>query len=224
MAAINWAGFRRYLVAGLLVWVPLGITLLIIGFLIDLMDRSLLVLPASWHPDALLGFHIPGLGALLSLAVVMGTGVAVTNLLGRHTIAFGERFLARIPVVRTIYSAAKQLTETIFNGTGKSFRRVVMVEYPREGCWTLGFVTADGMEEASRKAGRTLVNVFVPTTPNPTSGFFLMFPRDHVIELDISVDAGIKLIISAGAVVPPQTKDTACSPSVSAIDETRAAS
>lgn len=224
MAVINWGGLRRYLVAGLLVWVPLGITLLIISFLIDLMDRSLLVLPVAWHPDALLGFHIPGLGALLSLAVVMGTGVAVTNLLGRHTVAFGEGLLARIPVVRTIYSAAKQLTETIFNGTGKSFRRVVMVEYPRAGCWTLGFVTADGMEEASRKTGRTLLNVFVPTTPNPTSGFFLMFPHDHVIELDISVDAGIKLIISAGAVVPPQTKNPAGPPSVSAIDETRAAS
>lgn len=224
MAAINWSGFRRHLVAGLLIWVPLGITLLIISFLVDLMDRSLLVLPAAWHPDALFGFHLPGLGALLLLAVVVGTGMAVTNLLGRHTVAFGEQLVARIPVVRTIYSAAKQLTETIFNGTGKSFRRVVMVEYPRAGCWTLGFVTADGMEEASRKVGCTLVNVFVPTTPNPTSGFFLMFPHDHVIELDISVDAGIKLIISAGAVVPLETKGSAVSSSAAAIDETRAAS
>lgn len=224
MAAINWVGFRRHLVAGLLVWVPLGITLLIIGFLVDLMDRSLLVLPAAWHPDALLGFHVPGLGALLLLAVVVATGMAVTNLLGRSTVAFGEQLVARIPVVRTIYSAAKQLTETLFNGAGKSFRRVVMVEYPRVGCWTLGFVTADGMEEASRKAGRTLINVFVPTTPNPTSGFFLMFPHEHIIELDISVDAGIKLIISAGAVVPPEAKDPAFPVSASAIDETRAAS
>lgn len=224
MAAINAGGFRRHLVAGLLVWVPLGITLLIIGFLIDLMDRSLLVLPAAWHPDALFGFHVPGLGALLLLVVVVGTGMAVTNLLGRSTVAYGEQLVARIPVVRTIYSAAKQLTETLFSGTGKSFRRVVMVEYPRTGCWTLGFVTADGMEEASRKAGRMLINVFVPTTPNPTSGFFLMFPHDHVIELDISVDAGIKLIISAGAVVPPGTKTATLPASVSAIDETRAAS
>lgn len=195
---------RGYLIAGLLVWVPLGVTILIIKFLIDLMDNTLLILPAAWHPDQLLGVRVPGLGMLLSLIVVLVTGMVVANLFGRHVFSFTESLLARIPVVRAIYSATKQLTETLFSGSGKSFRKVVLVQYPRVGLWTLGFITGDGLPEANSKAGRDFVNIFVPTTPNPTSGFFLMVPRKDVIELEMSVDAGIKLIISAGAVLPDQ--------------------
>jgi len=193
---------RRYLIAGLLVWLPIVVTVLILKFLIDAVDRSLLLLPAMLQPETLIGFRIPGLGFLLSGAVLLATGMVVTNLLGRSMVKVWESLLARIPVVRAIYSASKQLTETLFSGSGKSFRKVVMVRYPHPGTWTLAFLTGDGMAEANRKTGRDLVNIFVPTTPNPTSGFFLMVPREDMIELDMPVDVGIKLILSAGAVSP----------------------
>ena len=193
---------RRYLIAGLLVWLPVVVTVLILKFLIDLVDRTLLLLPALVQPETLIGFRIPGLGFLLSGVVLLVTGMVVTNLLGRNMVKVWEGLLARIPVVRAIYSASKQLTETLFSGSGKSFRKVVMVRYPHPGMWTLAFLTGDGMAEANRKTGRDLVNIFVPTTPNPTSGFFLMVPREDMIELDMPVDVGIKLILSAGAVAP----------------------
>jgi len=193
---------RRYLIAGLLVWLPIVVTVLILKFLIDVVDRTLLLLPAMLQPETLIGFRIPGLGFLLSGVVLLVTGMVVTNLLGRNMVKVWESLLARIPVVRAIYSASKQLTETLFSGSGKSFRKVVLVRYPHPGMWTLAFLTGDGMAEANRKTGRDLVNIFVPTTPNPTSGFFLMVPREDMIELDMPVDVGIKLILSAGAVSP----------------------
>jgi uncharacterized membrane protein len=193
---------RRYLIAGLLVWLPVVVTVLILKFLIDVVDRTLLLLPAMVQPEILIGFRIPGLGFLLSGVVLLLTGMVVTNLLGRNMVKVWEGLLARIPVVRAIYSASKQLTETLFSGSGKSFRKVVMVRYPHPGMWTLAFLTGDGLAEANRKTGRDLVNIFVPTTPNPTSGFFLMVPREDMVELDMPVDVGIKLILSAGAVVP----------------------
>lgn len=193
---------RRYLIAGLLVWLPIVVTVLILKFLIDLVDRTLLLLPAIAQPETLIGFRIPGLGFLLSGAVLLLTGMVVTNLLGRNMVKVWEGLLARIPVVRAIYSASKQLTETLFSGSGKSFRKVVLVRYPHPGMWTLAFLTGDGMAEAKRKTGRDLVNIFVPTTPNPTSGFFLMVAREDMVELDMPVDVGIKLILSGGAVAP----------------------
>lgn len=196
------ANLRRYLVAGLLVWLPILVTVLVLKFLIDLVDSSLLLLPAAIQPESLIGFRIPGLGIVLSGAVLLATGMVVTNLFGRSMVRMWEGLLARIPVVRAIYSASKQLAETLFSGKGKSFRKVAMVRYPHPGTWALAFVTGDGLTEACAKTGRELVNVFVPTTPNPTSGFFIMVPRDDMIELEMSVDTGIKLILSAGAVVP----------------------
>ena len=193
---------RRYLIAGLLVWLPVVVTVLILKFLIDVVDRTLLLLPAMVQPETLIGFRIPGLGFLLSGVVLLLTGMVVTNLLGRNMVKVWEGLLARIPVVRAIYSASKQLTETLFSGSGKSFRKVVLVRYPHPGLWTIAFLTGDGMAEAHRKTGHNLVNIFVPTTPNPTSGFFLMVPREDMIELDMPVDVGIKLILSAGAVSP----------------------
>ena len=193
---------RRYLIAGLLVWLPIVVTVLILKFLIDVVDRTLLLLPAMVQPETLIGFRIPGLGFLLSGVVLLLTGMVVTNLLGSSMVRLWEGLLARIPVVRAIYSASKQLTETLFSGSGKSFRKVVLVRYPHPGMWTLAFLTGEGMPEANRKTGRDLVNIFVPTTPNPTSGFFLMVPREDMIELDMSVDVGIRLILSAGAVAP----------------------
>jgi uncharacterized membrane protein len=203
------ANLRRYLIAGLLVWLPIVVTVVILTFLIDLVDRTLLLLPAVVQPENLIGFRIPGLGLLLSAAVLLLTGMIVTNLMGHGMVRLWEALLARIPVVRTIYSASKQLTETLFSGTGKSFRKVVMVHYPHAGAWTLAFLTGDGLREANERTGKALVNVFVPTTPNPTSGFFLMVPREDVIELDMPVDAGIKLILSAGAVSPDDKRPEA---------------
>ncbi|MEJ2106460.1 MAG: DUF502 domain-containing protein [Acidiferrobacteraceae bacterium] len=197
---------RRYLVAGLLVWVPLGVTVLVIRLLVDLMDRTLLLLPLAWRPEQLIGFRIPGLGIVLAAAVVLVTGVVVANLLGRQLVALWERFLARIPLVRSIYAGAKQVAETVFSGSGRSFREVVMIEYPRAGTWTLAFVTGDGMREARDRIGDDVINVFVPTTPNPTSGFFLMVRRADVVPLKIPVEEGLKVIISAGVLVPENNK------------------
>ncbi|BAV34550.1 membrane protein [Sulfuricaulis limicola] len=197
---------RRYLMAGLLVWVPLGVTLLIVAFLVDLMDQTLLLLPAVIQPEHLLGFRIPGLGLVLTAIVVLLTGMVVTNLFGMQLFTIGERLLQRIPLVRSIYASVKQVTESMFS-SGKSFRKVVLVEYPRRGMWSLAFQTGSGADEISRKTGQEIVNIFIPTTPNPTSGFFLMVPRDDVIELDMSVDQGLKMLLSVGVVVPEGKKD-----------------
>lgn len=203
---------RRYLTAGLLVWVPLGVTILIIKFMVDLMDQSLLLLPPPYRPDALLGFHVPGIGVILTLVVVLGTGMVVANLFGRQLIDLGERLLARIPLVRSIYSGVKQLMETVFSNKGESFRKVVLVEYPRQGLWTVAFLTSETQGEAQRKTGHDVVNIYVPTTPNPTSGFFLIVPRKDIVELDMSVDEGLKMILSVGVVVPPPRKAVAAPP------------
>nr|VFJ74187.1 MAG: Uncharacterized membrane protein [Candidatus Kentron sp. FW] len=193
---------RKYLIAGLLVWLPLGVTVLVLKLLVDVMDRTLLLLPAAWRPDMVLGFHIPGIGLVLSLAVVGITGVVVANLLGRRMVAFWESFLARIPLVRSIYLGVKQVVETVFTSEGKSFRKVVLIEYPRRGTWCLAFLTGTGLGEVQARTGQDIVAVFVPTTPNPTSGFVLLVPVEDVRELDMNVDDGLKLIISMGVAVP----------------------
>jgi uncharacterized membrane protein len=211
------ANLRRYLVAGLLVWVPLGVTLLIINFLVGLADQTLLLLPAGWRPDHLLGIHIPGLGFLLVLAVVLVTGIVVANLFGQQLIKLGELLLSRIPVVRSIYGSVKQLTESLFSGSGKSFRKVVLVRYPHATSWTLAFLTGEGSREIRDKTGREIVSVFVPTTPNPTSGFFLLVPRDETIDLDMSVDDGLKMLLSVGVVVPGKSKSASAGTPVRAV-------
>jgi uncharacterized membrane protein len=200
------ATLRRYLMAGLLVWVPLGVTLLIVAFLVDLMDQTLLLLPTVIQPENLLGFRIPGLGLVLTTIVVLVTGMVVTNLFGMQLFTIGERMLQRIPLVRSIYASVKQVTESMFS-SGKSFRKVVLVEYPRKDMWSLAFQTGTGAREISSKTGQDIVNIFIPTTPNPTSGFFLMVPRDDVIELDMSVDQGLRMLLSVGVVVPENKKD-----------------
>lgn len=193
---------RNYLIAGLLVWLPLGVTILVIKLLVDLMDRTLLLLPPAWRPDALLGFHIPGLGLVLSIVIIFITGVVVANLLGRRLVSFWESLLSRIPLVRSIYASVKQVAETVLSSSGQSFRKVLLIEYPRRGIWSLGFQTSSGLGEVQARTGEDVVAVFVPTTPNPTSGFVLMVPRQDIIELDMEVDEGLKMIISMGLVVP----------------------
>ncbi|MFV1998296.1 MAG: DUF502 domain-containing protein [Acidiferrobacterales bacterium] len=195
--------FRRYLAAGLLVWVPLGFTVLIVGFLIDFMDQTLLLLPEAYQPEVLIGYKIPGLGAVLTLVVVLFTGIVAANFFGRKLVAFWEGLLSRIPLVRSIYSSAKQVAETMFSSSASSFREVVMLEYPRKGLWTLAFVTGNGIRQVREQVGEDMISVYVPTTPNPTSGFFLMVQKSEIVKLDISVDDGLKLILSTGVLVPP---------------------
>jgi uncharacterized membrane protein len=192
---------KRYLIAGLLIWVPLGVTVMVIKLLVGIMDQTLLWLPEPYRPEALLGFHVPGLGVVLSVIIVLGTGVVVANLFGRKLVEVWENILARIPLVRTIYASVKQILETVFS-SGQSFRKVLLVEYPRKGLWTLAFQSSTTQGEAQIKTGQEMINVFIPTTPNPTSGFFIMVPRSDVVELDMNVDDGLKMIISAGVMVP----------------------
>ncbi|MBI5451356.1 MAG: DUF502 domain-containing protein [Gammaproteobacteria bacterium] len=197
---------RRYLIAGLLIWLPLGVTLLVIQFLVNTMDGLLLLLPAQYHPSELLSVHIPGLGVVLAAAIVLLTGMIVANFFGRRLIALWESLLQRIPLVRSIYGSVKQLAETLFSTGGNSFRKVLLIEYPRRGIWTLAFQTGSASDEVQAKTGQRLVNVFVPTTPNPTSGFYLMLAQEEVIELDMSVDDALKTIISMGVIMPPPRK------------------
>jgi uncharacterized membrane protein len=194
---------RRYLIAGLMIWIPLGVTILVINMVVDLLDGVLRVLPAAYHPDTLLGFHVPGLGVLLSAVIVLGTGVLAANFFGRRLVDIWERMLARIPLVRSIYSGTKQVSETLFKPGGLAFRKVLLIEYPRRGLWSIAFQTAAGSAEAQSRTGEDLIPVFVPTTPNPTSGFIFMVPRRDVIEMDMCVDDAIKMVISLGVVVPP---------------------
>jgi uncharacterized membrane protein len=203
--------FRRYLITGLLVWLPLGVTLLVLKLLIDMMDQTLLILPAAYHPDHLLGFHIPGLGVVLSVAVVLSTGIVMAHFFGQQIVDVWESVLNRIPLVRSIYASVKQLSETLLSSGGQSFRKVLLIEYPRKGLWTLAFQTGTEVGEAQARTGEEVINVYVPTTPNPTSGFFLMVPRRDVVELDMSVDEGLKMIISMGVVVPKRRGQTPAS-------------
>jgi len=197
---------KRYLIAGLLIWVPLVITVLVIRVLVDLMDNSLLLLPPDWRPDALLGVHIPGLGVVLTLLIVFVTGMVVANFMGRKLVSGWESLLSRIPFVRTIHSAVKQVMETLFSPNGQSFRKVLLIEYPRKGVWTLAFQTGEPQGEIRDKAGSDVVTVFVPTTPNPTSGFVIIVPKDEMIEMDMPVEEGLKLIMSLGVVGPANSK------------------
>jgi uncharacterized membrane protein len=199
---------RRYLIAGLLVWVPLGVTYVVLRIGVDLMDRSLLLLPPGYRPEAILGFRIPGLGILLTLALLLGTGFLVANFVGRRLVGLWESLLSRIPLVSPIYSGAKKVSETILADRGLAFRKVLLVEYPRRDLWSLAFLTSRQVGEVQAKTKKDVLCAFVPTTPNPTSGYLIMVPRDDVIELDMSVDEAISMIISLGVVVPSERRRT----------------
>jgi uncharacterized membrane protein len=194
---------RRYFVAGLLVWIPLGITLWVLKLLVDLMDQSLLLLPERLHSEALFGFHMPGLGILLTLLIVLSTGALAANFFGRQLLSLGHDLLTRIPIVRSIYGGVKQISDTLFSPEGKAFRRAVLVRYPHAGTWTVALVTGTPEHEVADILGRDQISVFVPTTPNITAGFFLVVPRSETIELDMTVDAALKYIISMGVAEPP---------------------
>jgi len=199
---------RRYFVAGILVLVPVGVTIFALRFLVNLLDRSLNLLPDAIQPENLFGFSIPGLGILLSLGVLLLTGMLAANFFGRKLVEWGEKILNRIPVVRSIYSGSKQIAETMFSGKSDAFRQPVLIPYPHEKSWALAFVTNNNLGEIQYRTGEDVVGVYVPTTPNPTSGFNLMIPREHIVELDMSVDEALRMIISLGVVVPPWQQET----------------
>jgi uncharacterized membrane protein len=197
------ATLRRYFVAGLLVWIPLGITLWVLKLLVDIMDQSLLLLPGSLQSDALFGFHVPGLGIILTIAIVVSTGALAANFFGSRLLSLGHDLLSRIPIVRSIYGGVKQISDTLFSPEGKAFRRAVLVRYPHQGAWTVALVTGTPEHELAAILGREQISVFVPTTPNITAGFFLVVPRSETIELEMTVDAALKYIISMGVAEPP---------------------
>jgi uncharacterized membrane protein len=197
---------RRYLVAGLLVWLPLAVTFGLLRFLIALMDRTLDLLPVAYRPEEWLPVAIPGLGVILTIAVLLLTGLLAANFVGRSVVGGWESLLKKIPIVRSIYSAAKNFAEIVFSDSGKAFKKVFLVEYPRKGIYTLTFQTATEMGEVQGRTGDDVICCFVPTTPNPTSGFIIIVPKSDVIELDMTVDEAAKLIMSLGVVVPTWSK------------------
>ena len=198
------ATLRRYLIAGLLVWIPLAITFWVLSLLVELMDQSLLIVPARFRSDALLGFHLPGLGAVLTLAILLATGAIAANFFGKRLLAVWESLVGRIPIVRSIYGGVKQISDTLFSPDGKAFRRAVLVRYPHPGAWTVALVTGTPEHEVTDHLGHDQVAVFVPTPPNITAGFFLIVPRSDTFELQMSVDQALKYIISMGVAEPPR--------------------
>jgi uncharacterized membrane protein len=202
---------KRYLIAGLLVWVPLGITIWVINFLVTTLDQTLLLVPETMRPEALIGFHIPGLGVVLSFLILLATGVVTANFFGQRLIRIWEAVLGRIPVVKSIYSSVKQVSDTVLSDQGTAFRKALLVEFPRPGCWTIAFLTGTPADTVLDHLPGEHISVYVPTTPNPTGGYFVMVPKHAVRELDMSVDDALKYIISMG-VVSPRRRRTATKP------------
>lgn len=195
---------KRYFITGLLVLVPLFITVWVLRVLIGIMDQSLYLLPAAWQPAILFGFDVPGIGAILTLLIVFVTGLVATNIFGKRIIDFWEALLARVPVVKSIYYSVKQVSDTLFSDSGNAFRKALLVQYPRQGSWTIAFMTGTPGGDVANHLKGDFVSVYVPTTPNPTSGFFLMMPKTDIVELDMSVDDALKYIISMGVVSPAE--------------------
>ena len=193
---------RRWLLAGLLVLVPLAITLGVLNWIVGTLDQTLLILPGAWHPDKLLGFHIPGFGVLLTLAIILVIGAVASNFFGKRLVQWGNSLLSRIPIVRSIYSSVKQVSDTLFSENGNAFRKALLVQWPREGVWTIGFLTGLPGGDVVNHLPGDYVSVYVPTTPNPTGGYFVMLKRADCIELQMSVDEALTYVISMGVVVP----------------------
>jgi len=217
---------KRYLIAGLLVWVPLGITIWVLNALVSALDQTLLLVPEALNPDKLLGFHIPGFGVLLSFLILLLTGAFAANFIGQRLIRFWEGLLGRIPFVKSIYSSVKQVSDTVLSDQGTAFRKALLVEFPRPGCWTIAFQTGTPTGEVARLLPGDHISVYVPTTPNPTGGYFVMLPRTSVRELDMSVDDALKYIISMGVVAPraaaaPVVRPSPARPSETAVSPPR---
>lgn len=194
---------KRYLIAGLLVWIPLWATVVVIRFVVELLDKTVSLLPKAYQPMSLIGFNIPGSGVILTLGVLLVSGMVATNFLGERLVALGEFIVKRIPLVGSIYQAVKQVMQTLFSSNSQAFRKVLMIEYPRKGIWSIAFQTAEANSLAVKQddIGQKIA-VFIPTTPNPTSGFLMLVDKKEVVELDISIDDALKLIISLGVMQP----------------------
>lgn len=197
------APLRKWLLAGLLVIVPVAITIAVLRWIIDTLDQTLLILPQAWHPDRVFGIHIPGFGVLLTLAILLIVGATASNFFGRKLVSLGDAIVTRIPVVRSIYSSVKQVSDTLFSESGNAFRTAVLVQWPRPDVWTVAFVTGTpGGDVANYLRGEEYVSVYVPTTPNPTGGYFVMLRKSDCIELKMSVDEALKYVVSMGVVSP----------------------
>jgi uncharacterized membrane protein len=198
---------KKYLITGLLVWVPLAITVWVLRAIVNTLDQSVLLLPQAWQPNFLIGTKLWGVGTIVTIVVVMATGVITSNLLGQKLVRLWESILNQIPVVRQIYSSVKQVSDTLLGPGGQAFRKALLVPYPHQGSRTIAFLTGTPTGELAELLPQDSVSVYVPTTPNPTSGFFLMFAKKDIIELDMSVDEALKFIISMGSVAPPNHTD-----------------
>ena len=196
------AAIRKWLLAGLLVLVPLAITVWLLNWFIATLDQTLKILPGNWQPDTLIGFHIPGFGVLLALAIVLTIGAVASNFLGKRLVSWWDALLGRIPIVRSIYSSVKQVSDTLFSENGNAFRKALLVQWPREGVWTIGFQTGSPGGDVVNHLPGDYLSVYVPTTPNPTGGYFVMLKREDCIELKMSVDEALTYVISMGVVVP----------------------
>ena len=194
---------KKYLITGLLIWIPLVITIWVLKLIVESLDQVLLLLPREFQTENWLGFHMPGMGVVMTLVIVFITGLFATNLLGARLVQIWHEVMHRIPVVNSIYSSVKQISDTLFSSTGQAFRKTLLVQWPREGMWTIAFLTGTPGGDVARHLAGDFLSVYVPTTPNPTGGYFVIVARENVIELDMSVDQALKYIISMG-VVPPQ--------------------
>ena len=197
---------KKYLITGLLIWIPLVITIWVLKLIVDALDRILLLLPTELTTEAAFGVHIPGLGVVIAVAIVLLTGVFATNFLGAQIVHIWHDVLHRIPVVRSIYSSVKQISDTLFSSSGQAFRKALLVQWPVEGMWTIAFLTGTPGGDIANHLKGDYLSVYVPTTPNPTSGYFVVVARKDVIELDMSVDEALKYVISMG-VAPPNGKN-----------------
>lgn len=205
---------RKWLVAGLLVVVPVAITVSVLQWIVGTLDRTLEILPESWQPDRLIGFHIPGFGVLLTLLILLGIGATASNFMGKKLVLWGDRLVSRIPVVRSIYSSVKQVSDTLFSPGGNAFRKAVLVQWPRPDVWTIAFVTGTPGGEVTRYLVGDYLSVYVPTTPNPTGGYFVMLRKSDCVELKMSVDEALKYVISMGVVVPSSRSITDSAPAM----------
>jgi uncharacterized membrane protein len=195
---------RKYFITGLLILVPLAITAWVLNLVISTMDQSLLFVPERWQPHTLFGFDIPGLGTVLTVLIVFLTGLLTNNLVGNYVVRLWEKLLNRIPVVSSLYSSVKQVSDTLFSSSGNAFRKAVLIPYPHQNSWTIAFLTGVPGGDVKNHLVGDYVSVYVPTTPNPTSGFFLMMAKQDVVELDMTVDAALKYIVSMGVVAPDE--------------------
>ena len=203
---------KKYIITGLLIWIPLVITIWVLKLVVETLDQSLLLLPPEWRSEHMLGVHIPGLGVVLTVLIVIATGVFSANIIGGRLVRIWHYTLNRIPVVSSIYSSVKQVSDTLFSSGGQAFRKALLVQWPHEGMWTIAFMTGVPGGDVMNHLEGDFVSVYVPTTPNPTGGYFVMLRRADVVELDMSVDEALKYIISMGVAAPAARRSSKASP------------